>query len=204
MVFRLCCLLFIFGLASCKKEGPENSSIETVKSTPEAAAESVRYYEVEYPFLGALTEMWLKNNFYNTNTDENALSPRVNPRAALSEIGIEIDTGETFRHLSLLGRQILVVAVSAEEHGKLKKAYREIMKKEIPVLKPEDFYDLFERNQDEEIRNQDPNDPFSTGIEERTRRSTTNPTALVGRRLDWRRERGRSIESALSRSDWVC
>ena len=35
-------------------------------------------------------------------------------------------------------------------------------------------------------------------------RSTTNPTALEGRRLDWRRVRGRSIESALSRSDWVC
>ena len=38
----------------------------------------------------------------------------------------------------------------------------------------------------------------------RTKRSTTNPTALVGRRLDWRRERGRSSESTLSRSDWVC
>ena len=38
----------------------------------------------------------------------------------------------------------------------------------------------------------------------RTRRSTTNPTALVGRRLDWRRGRGRSNESALRRSDWVC
>ena len=37
-----------------------------------------------------------------------------------------------------------------------------------------------------------------------TRRSTTNPTALVSRRLDWRRERDRSSESALSRSDWVC
>ena len=37
-----------------------------------------------------------------------------------------------------------------------------------------------------------------------TRRSTTNPTALVGRRLDWMRERDRSSESALSRSDWVC
>ncbi|MGJ8657116.1 MAG: hypothetical protein ACSHX6_11755, partial [Akkermansiaceae bacterium] len=36
------------------------------------------------------------------------------------------------------------------------------------------------------------------------RRSTTNPTAQVGRRLDWRRERGRSSESALRRSDWVC
>ena len=34
----------------------------------------------------------------------------------------------------------------------------------------------------------------------RTRRSTTNPTALVGRRLDWRRGRGRSNESALNRS----
>ncbi|WP_229809640.1 hypothetical protein, partial [Roseibacillus persicicus] len=31
-----------------------------------------------------------------------------------------------------------------------------------------------------------------------------NPTALASRRLDWRREGGRSIESALSRSDWVC
>ena len=35
-------------------------------------------------------------------------------------------------------------------------------------------------------------------------RSTTNPTALAIRRIDWRRERGRSSESALSRSDWVC
>ena len=35
-------------------------------------------------------------------------------------------------------------------------------------------------------------------------RSTTNPTALASRRLDGRRERGRSGENALNRSDWVC
>ena len=38
----------------------------------------------------------------------------------------------------------------------------------------------------------------------RTIRSTTNPTALASRRLDWRRRGDRTIESALSRSDWVC
>jgi len=84
----------------------------------------------------------------------------VNPRGLAETIGIHLNEGQVFRHNIYLGRHILAVSISKEEHRKLKSAYREFLKKDIPTISAKNLVNLVKRHQEAVTKTNNPLDPF--------------------------------------------
>ena len=119
----------------------------------------VRYYEIDFEFFSALYAKWLDQNQIDPNETE--VLPRVNPRGLAEAIDIHVKKDQVFRHNIYLGRHILAVSVPKEDHRKLKTAYREILKKDIPTISADNLESLVKRHQEATTRIDDPTDPFA-------------------------------------------
>ena len=120
----------------------------------------VRYYEIDFEFFSALFAKWLDQNQIDPN--ETAVLPRVNPRGLAEAIDIHLKKDQVFRHNIYLGRHILAVSIPEEEHRKLRTAYREILKKDMPTISADNLESLIKRHQETATKIDDPLDPFAT------------------------------------------